>query len=72
MKKVFKLENLDCAHCANKIEKGVQKLAGVEKASLSFMTLRLSVEASEERLATIRDDILAVIAKVEPDCRLVG
>ena len=28
MKKVFKLEDLDCAHCAKKMEDGIAKIDG--------------------------------------------
>ena len=36
MKKNFKLEGLDCANCAAKIEKNVKKLDGVKDATVSF------------------------------------
>ena len=29
MKKKFKLEDLDCANCAAKMEEGIKKIAGV-------------------------------------------
>ena len=28
MKKVFKLEDLDCANCAQKMERGIRKIEG--------------------------------------------
>ena len=33
MKKTFKLEGLDCANCAAKIENAVKKIDGVSSAS---------------------------------------
>ena len=42
MKKKFKLENLDCAHCAQKMEDEINKLEGV-KASISFMAQKLTL-----------------------------
>ena len=30
MKKVFKLQDLDCANCARKLEEAIAKLEGVE------------------------------------------
>ena len=36
MKKTIKLVDLDCAHCAAKIEKAVKKLDGVADASVNF------------------------------------
>lgn len=47
MKKKFKLENLDCAHCAQKMEDEINKLEGV-KASISFMAQKLTLEAEDD------------------------
>ena len=33
MKKVFKLQDLDCANCARKLEEAIAKLEGVEAVS---------------------------------------
>lgn len=38
MKKVFKLEDLDCANCAAKMENAISKIEGVESVNVSFMT----------------------------------
>ena len=38
MKKTFTLEELDCAHCAAKMEDAIGKIDGVVSASISFMT----------------------------------
>lgn len=37
MKKKFKINNLDCANCANKMEEEINKLDGVNEASISFV-----------------------------------
>ena len=71
MKKVFKLKDLDCANCAAKMETAINKLEGVTKASISFMTQRLTLECEDSRLEEIVTDIERVIRQVEPDCRLV-
>ena len=38
MKKKFKMEDLDCANCAAKMEDGIRKIDGVTSASVSFMS----------------------------------
>ncbi len=68
MKKTFKLENLDCANCAAKMERGIRKLDGVKSATVSFMTSRLTLEAEDERFAEVLEDVVKVCRKVEPDC----
>ena len=50
MKKIYKLEELDCANCAAKMEAAINKIEGVEKASVSFMTQKLIIEAEEADL----------------------
>ena len=44
MKKTYAVE-VDCANCASKIEAAIGKLEGVTKASVSFLTRKLVVEA---------------------------
>lgn len=71
MKRVFKLEDLDCANCAAKMERAINKIDGVQAASVSFMAQRLSVEADEARFEEIMDKIERTCRRVEPDCRIV-
>ena len=72
MKKVFRLSNLDCANCAAKMEAGIARIDGVSKATVSFMTQRLTIECEEEKLDTILEQARQIIRKVEPDCQLIG
>lgn len=71
MKKVFKLQNLDCANCAAKMENAIAKLPGVEKVSINFMTQKMTLEAQEADFPRILDEADKAIRKVEPDCRLI-
>lgn len=71
MKKKFKLEDLDCAHCAAKMEEGIKKIPGVNDASVSFMTQKMMVDADDERFDEIMKEVVAVCAKVEPDCKIL-
>ena len=71
MKKKFKLEDLDCANCAAKMENAIKKIDGVNDATMSFMTQKLTVDADDERFDAIMDEIVAVCAKVEPDMRIL-
>ena len=53
MKKKFKMENLDCANCAAKMETAINKIPGVKEATVSFMTQRLVIEADDDRFDEI-------------------
>lgn len=50
MKKVVRMENLECAHCAAKMEQAIGKLEGVESVSVSFLTQKLILNATEEKI----------------------
>lgn len=68
MRKAFKLENLGCANCAAKMEADINKLDGVSKATISFMTQRLVIEANDDRFPAILDEAQAIISRFESDC----
>ncbi len=71
MKKVCKLEDLDCANCAAKMERAIAKIDGVDSVNISFMAQRLSIEADESRMEEIMREVVRVCRKVEPDCRVI-
>lgn len=71
MKKIYKLEDLDCANCAAKMENEINKINGVEKAVVSFMTQKLTIEADESKLEEIMKKAVKVCKKIEPDCRII-
>lgn len=67
MKKVLKLEGLDCANCAAELENRISKVDGVENVSVSFMMQRLTFECNEEILEKKLKEIKKIIKKEEPD-----
>jgi copper chaperone CopZ len=71
MKKKFKLEDLDCANCAAKMEEAIKKIPGVNDATVSFMTQKMSVDADDAKFDDIMNEVVKVCAKVEPDCRIL-
>ena len=71
MRKKFKLEDLDCANCAAKMEEGIKKIDGVNDASVSFLTQKMTIDADEARFDNIMKEVVSVCAKVEPDCRIL-
>ena len=71
MKKTYRLNELDCANCAAKMERRIKELEGVTDASVSFMTQRLMLETEAEDQTAILDAAEKIIKKIEPDCRIV-
>ena len=71
MKKKFKLQDLDCANCAAKMEDSIKKIDGVNDASVSFMTQKMMVDADDARFDDIMKEVVKVCANVEPDCKIL-
>ena len=71
MKKKFKLQDLDCANCAAKMEEAIKKIAGVSDASVSFMAQKMMIDAEDGRFDEIMEEVVKVCRKVEPDCKIM-
>ena len=69
MKKSFKLENLDCANCAAKMEAAINKLDEVEECSISFMTQRMNIVADD--IDAVIPKAQACISKVDEECKII-
>ena len=70
MKKVFKIE-VDCAHCANKMEECASKVKGVRSAAVSFMTLKMTVDFEEGAdIGEVMNNVLKACKRVERDCEI--
>jgi len=71
MKKVFRLEGLDCAHCAAKIEERVSKLEGVKSVVINFMTTKMTLESIDENIGEVVEKVKELINEIEPDVNMV-
>lgn len=71
MKKTYNMIDLDCAHCAAKMEDAIKKIDGVTNASVSFLAQKLTIEGEDARFDAIVQEAVKVCKKVEPDCRIV-
>ena len=67
MKKTYKLENLDCANCAARMENAVRRIDGVQSVAVSFMAQKLVLEADEAGFEEIFRQVVKACTKVEPD-----
>ena len=71
MRKTYKLDEIDCANCAQKLEDAICRLDGVEAARVNFMTQKLTLAAADERVDAVLDDVVALVADMEPDCEVI-
>ena len=76
MKKVFVMENLDCANCAAKMENAVRGIEGVtfpgvSYVSISFMAQRMTLEADDAAFDEIAKKAAKACARVDDDCCVI-
>ena len=71
MKQTFKMENLDCANCAAKMEAAIAKIDGVDNVSISFLLEKMTLEADESMMDKILKEAQKVCKKVDADCRII-
>lgn len=70
MKKTYKIE-VDCANCANLMEEATRKTAGVQNATVNFMTQKMIVQFEDgQDPKAVMLQVLRACKKVEPDCEI--
>lgn len=69
--KNFMIAKLECANCANIMEKRIRKINGVSNANVNFTTKKLTIEAKNEKEFTnIIKEAKQIIREVEPSALL--
>ena len=71
MTKTFKMQDLDCANCARKMEDAIRKLDGVEEVHVNFLTQKMVLTADDARFDEIVQEAVKLVRRVDPDCRVV-
>ena len=71
MRKSFRLDEIDCANCALKLQDALARVDGVRSVSVNFMTQELTLEAEDARFDAVLDQVVKVAARVEPDCEII-
>ena len=67
MKKTIKLQDLDCANCASKIENAVSKLEGVINCKVNFMGQKMILEAPDDKFDEVLAQVKKTANKIESD-----
>ena len=71
MKKIYKMQNLDCANCAAKMETAISKIDGVESCSISFMSQKMTLEVDETKLEEVLTAAQNAVKKVDRACKII-
>ncbi len=69
MRKQYVIENLDCAHCAMKMEDAAKKVKGVTFVSVNFLSMKLTLEAEDRAFSTVLRQVQKACKEVEPDVK---
>ncbi len=67
MKRTFILEDLDCAHCAQKIEDAVAKIDGVSNCKVTFLTQKLVYDVDDDKNDAVEKEMKKIVKSTEPD-----
>lgn len=70
MKVTVKVEKLDCASCASKLERAVCKMDGVTNVNVNFMTSKMTVETADAAADNLLENIKKHVKKIMPDVEL--
>ena len=71
MKKIFKLEGLNCAHCASVIEEKVAKVEGVKSVMVNCMTTKMTLESVDNNIEEVIGKVKQLISEIEPEVNVV-
>lgn len=61
----FHIKNLDCANCAAKIERGLNKIDGIKEANVDFVNLILHVTTNDIR------QVIDGVKRIDPSVELI-
>ena len=71
MRKSFRLDEIDCANCARKLQDELARVDGVDAVSVNFLTQKLTLSAADDRFDDVLGRVVALAAKIEPDCEII-
>lgn len=71
MRKTIRMEDLDCANCAAKMEEAIRKIDGVSYVSISFMAQKMIIEADDSRFDEIMKQAVKAVKKVDRNCEVL-
>ena len=67
MKKKYKLDEVDCANCALKLENAIKEVNGVANVKVNYMMQKLTLEADDADFEGVEKEVLSLCKRMEPD-----
>jgi len=65
----YTIQNLDCAHCAKKVEDAIAKCDGYQDVNVNFSTSKVSFKT--EKKGNLREEIEKIAQSVEPEVEII-
>ena len=64
MKKKFAIEGIDCANCAAKMEDAINKIEGINSATINFFAEKITIDADDANFDALVDEAEKACNKV--------
>lgn len=71
MRKIYSLDEIDCANCAAKLENTLSKIDGVNYVNINFIAQKLTIEIDDGNFDEVMKKVVKTTAREEPDCKIV-
>src|SRR6056297_1721944 len=65
-KQIIKLDGLDCANCATKIENNIKNIDSIKNANLNFISKTITIYSENDEIEQIKK----IVNKYEPDVKV--
>lgn len=65
MKKKFAIEGIDCANCAAKMEDAINKIEGINSATINFFAEKITIDADDANFDALVDEAEKTCNKVD-------
>ena len=72
MRKIYKLDELDCALCGEKMQKAILDLLGVKDCTVSYITQKMTIEYDDNiNEDDLYNKIKKIYHKIKPNCQII-
>ena len=67
MKKKYKLDEIDCANCALKLENAIREVKGILGVKVNYVMQKMTLEADDAAFDKVEKEVLTLCRRMEPD-----
>ncbi len=71
MTKTYRMEDLDCANCARRMEDAIRKIEGVTEIHVNFLTQKMILTADDACFEEIAALAAKTCRRIDAGCRVI-